>query len=47
MIKYLITEREQARKAKDWPKSDSIRDDLKAMGIEIQDTPHGTKWRRN
>ena len=45
-IESLISERNSAREAKDWPKSDSIRDRLHSMGIEIQDTPDGTKWRR-
>jgi len=45
-IESLIEERKLAREAKDWPQSDSIRDKLKAIGIEIQDTPDGTKWRR-
>jgi cysteinyl-tRNA synthetase len=45
-IESLISERNSAREAKDWSKSDSIRDRLQAMGIEIQDTPDGTKWRR-
>jgi cysteinyl-tRNA synthetase len=45
-IESLISERNLAREAKDWSKSDSIRDRLQAMGIEIQDTPDGTKWRR-
>ena len=45
-IESLISERNSAREAKDWSKSDSIRDRLHSMGIEIQDTPDGTKWRR-
>ena len=45
-IKDLIAKRDAARTAKDWPQSDSIRDELTQMGIEIQDTPEGTKWRR-
>ena len=45
-IESLISERDSAREAKDWSKSDSIRDELHSMGIEIQDTPDGTKWRR-
>ena len=45
-IESLISERNLAREAKDWSKSDSIRDKLQKMGIEIQDTPDGTKWRR-
>ena len=45
-IETLIAERVKAREAKDWSTSDSIRDRLETMGIEIQDTPEGTKWRR-
>jgi cysteinyl-tRNA synthetase len=44
-IESLIFERNSAREAKDWSKSDTIRDKLQEMGIEIQDTPDGTKWR--
>ena len=45
-IEVMISERDEARVAKDWTKSDSIRDKLAEMGIELQDTPDGTKWRR-
>ena len=45
-IETLILARDSARKSKDWSKSDSIRDKLKSLGIEIEDTPNGTKWRR-
>ena len=45
-IDNMLAEREEARDGKDWAKSDSIRDKLKDMGIEIQDTPDGAKWRR-
>ena len=45
-IKDLIAKRDAARTAKDWSQSDSIREELAEMGIEIQDTPEGTKWRR-
>ncbi len=45
-IESLLSERVTARKSKDWSKADSIRDKLDSMGIEIQDTPDGTKWRR-
>ena len=45
-IKDLIAKRAAARTAKDWSQSDSIRDELSEMGIEVQDTPEGTKWRR-
>ncbi|CAE8683871.1 unnamed protein product, partial [Polarella glacialis] len=36
-IKYLIQLREQARAAKDYSQSDSIRDELKALGVELLD----------
>ncbi|MEM3459145.1 MAG: cysteine--tRNA ligase [Candidatus Bathyarchaeia archaeon] len=41
----LIRKREEARKAKDWKTADKIRDQLKAMGVIIEDTPQGVKWR--
>jgi cysteinyl-tRNA synthetase len=41
----LIRKREEARKAKDWETADKIRRQLKAMGIIIEDTPEGVKWR--
>lgn len=41
----LIRKREEARKAKDWKTADKIRDQLKAMGVIVEDTPQGVKWR--
>jgi cysteinyl-tRNA synthetase len=41
----LIHKREEARKAKDWKTADHIRQQLAAMGIIIEDTPQGLKWR--
>jgi cysteinyl-tRNA synthetase len=41
----LIQRREEARKAKDWKTADNIREQLKAMGVIIEDTPQGVKWR--
>lgn len=41
----LIQKREEARKIKDWKTADRIREQLKAMGITIEDTPQGVKWR--
>ncbi len=41
----LIREREQARKNKDWKKSDELRKALSDKGVLIEDTPQGTKWR--
>ena len=45
-VEKLIEERQQARKEKNWALSDKIRDDLKAMGVLLEDTPQGVKWRR-
>lgn len=45
-IEKLIQERAEARKAKDWARSDEIRDELADMGIVIEDTPQGVRWRR-
>ena len=39
----LIAERDLARAAKDFARSDEIRDRLQAMGLEVMDTPEGTK----
>jgi len=41
----LIRRREEARKAKDWKTADSIRVQLRTMGIIIEDTATGVKWR--
>jgi len=41
----LIKQREQARKEKDFKKSDEIRDVFKSQGIILEDTPYGTRWK--
>ena len=45
-IETLIEERTAAKRAKDFAKSDKIRDRLTAMGIAIMDTPEGTVWEK-
>jgi cysteinyl-tRNA synthetase len=45
-IEALIKSREEARAAKDWARSDEIRDQLAEMGVALEDTPEGTHWRR-
>ena len=45
-IEELIRQRDAARADKDFAQSDRIRDELKARGIEIIDTPQGTRWKR-
>ena len=44
-MKKLISDRELARKNKDWQESDRIRDLLKSKGVLIEDTPEGTTWK--
>lgn len=46
-IEALIEERTNARKARDFKRADEIRDQLKAMGIILEDTPQGVKWSRS
>ncbi|MDI3532395.1 MAG: cysteinyl-tRNA synthetase [Synergistaceae bacterium] len=43
-IERLVSERERARKAKDFKKADAIREELAKKGIILEDTPHGTRW---
>lgn len=43
-IEALIEQRQEARKNKDWAAADKIRDDLKAKGIILKDTPQGVTW---
>ena len=45
-IETLIEQRQQARKDKDFARADKIRDDLMAMGIVLEDTPQGVRWKR-
>ncbi|MGM9602811.1 MAG: cysteine--tRNA ligase [Faecousia sp.] len=46
VVEALVQARTNAKKAKNWAEADRIRDELKAMGVEIIDTPQGTKWRK-
>ncbi|HJA37016.1 MAG TPA: cysteine--tRNA ligase [Firmicutes bacterium] len=43
-IEQMIEQRQQARKNKDFATADRIRDELKARGILLEDTPQGVKW---
>ncbi|HEY8343512.1 MAG TPA: cysteine--tRNA ligase, partial [Calditerricola sp.] len=45
-VERLIAERQEARKRKDWATADAIRDRLNRMGVIVEDTPQGVRWRR-
>ena len=44
-IEAKIAARKEARANKDFAASDAIRDELAALGVELIDTPDGTKWK--
>ena len=46
-VAKLIKERQEARERKDWKKADEIRNQLKKMGIAIEDTAKGAKWKHD
>jgi len=46
-IQALITEREHARKKKDWQKADILRKKLEDKGVLLEDTAEGTLWRQS
>jgi cysteinyl-tRNA synthetase len=45
-VERLISEREAARKARDFARSDQIRDELRQKGIALEDSKDGVRWRR-
>ncbi|MEA4927712.1 MAG: cysteine--tRNA ligase [Candidatus Limiplasma sp.] len=46
-VRAMVEERAQARKAKDWKRSDALRDAIHAAGYTLEDTPAGQKVRKN
>lgn len=46
LIGLIIEVRQEARKKKDWSTADHIRDRLKEMGIVLEDTPSGVRWKK-
>jgi cysteinyl-tRNA synthetase len=44
LVNVLLEERAAARAEKDWARADAIRDRIAAAGIQVEDTPDGTKW---
>ena len=45
-VEAAIAKRAEAKKAKNYAEADRIRDELKAMGIVIEDTAQGVKWKK-
>ena len=45
-VERLIAEREEARKAKDFARSDRIREELRQRGIALEDSKDGVRWKR-
>jgi cysteinyl-tRNA synthetase len=45
LVQILVDLRQEFRQAKDWAKSDAIRDRLAEVGIALEDGPEGTRWR--
>ncbi|MCG9969117.1 cysteine--tRNA ligase [Pelotomaculum terephthalicicum JT] len=46
LINLIIEVRQEARKKKDWASADRIRDGLKELGIILEDTPQGVRWKK-
>jgi len=44
-IEKLIDDRNAARERKDWARADKIRSDLQKIGVILEDTPVGTRWK--
>jgi cysteinyl-tRNA synthetase len=45
-IEALVEERQEARRQRDFARSDEIRDELAARGIILEDTKDGVRWKR-
>ena len=46
LMELIISIRQDARKEKNWAIADKIRDELKEVGIVIEDTPNGARWKK-
>ena len=46
LMEIIIANRQAAREAKNWKEADNIRDKLKNIGIILEDTPQGVRWKR-
>ena len=46
LIDDLVAQRQAARERRDWAEADRLRDQLTEMGIELEDSAEGSRWRR-
>ncbi len=46
LMEIIISIRQQSRQKKDWATADQIRDELGALGIVLEDSPQGVRWKR-
>jgi cysteinyl-tRNA synthetase len=44
LVALALEQRAAARSRKDWPAADAVRDQLKAAGVVVEDTPNGPRW---
>jgi cysteinyl-tRNA synthetase len=44
LVALALEQRAQARARKDWAAADSVRDQLKHAGVQVEDTPTGPRW---
>ena len=44
LVESLLERREAARAARDFATADAVRDQLRAAGLDIEDTPSGPRW---
>lgn len=47
LLRIMLAIRDRARQAKDWATADFIRDELKGIGITIEDTADGPRWKKS
>ncbi|MCY4068626.1 MAG: cysteine--tRNA ligase [Acidimicrobiaceae bacterium] len=45
-IEELVSRRQAARESKDWAVADALREELRSLGVTVEDTPAGPVWRR-
>ncbi|HNZ96641.1 MAG TPA: cysteine--tRNA ligase, partial [Thermoanaerobaculia bacterium] len=45
-VEELVAAREAARRGRDWAEADRLRDQLAALGVVVEDTPNGPRWKR-